>query len=140
MANRNDAHLLEGCVPGVHTGPRERDQPSSTGRAGTPCSQPGTRTACCSTSTPCRSRRTKSFENFDTGNGKINRKMNLYSDGRRWETRAEKGKRTVIGDGPKAGAYPGGMHRMHVHPPSHPVHPPPRPCASPPLPSLKGWL
>ncbi len=23
------------------------------------------------------------------------------------------------------GAYPGGMHRMHVHPPSPPVHPPP---------------
>ncbi len=39
----------------------------------------------------------------------------------------------------QAGAYPGGMHRMHVHPPSPPVHPPPRPCASPP-PHLKGWL
>ncbi len=29
-------------------------------------------------------------------------------------------------------AYPGGMHRMHVHPPPGGVHPP--------LPSLKGWL
>jgi hypothetical protein len=36
-------------------------------------------------------------------------------------------------------AYPGGMHRMHVHPPSPPVHPPPAMCI-PPLPSLKGWL
>jgi hypothetical protein len=25
----------------------------------------------------------------------------------------------------QAGAYPGGMHRMHVYPPSPPVHPPP---------------
>ena len=30
------------------------------------------------------------------------------------------------------GAYPGGMHRMHVHPPSPPLCIPPRPCASPP--------
>jgi hypothetical protein len=33
-----------------------------------------------------------------------------------------------------AGAYPGGMHRMHVHPPSPPCASPPRPCASPPQP------
>jgi hypothetical protein len=33
----------------------------------------------------------------------------------------------------QSGAYPGGMHRMHVHPPPLPVHPP-RPCASPPQP------
>jgi hypothetical protein len=40
---------------------------------------------------------------------------------------------------PRRNRYPGGMHRMHVHPPSPPpVHPlppcasPPRPCASPP--------
>ncbi len=40
------------------------------------------------------------------------------------------------------GAYPGGMHRMHVHPPNPPppCASPPRPCASAPLPSLKGWL
>ncbi len=40
---------------------------------------------------------------------------------------------------PTSGAYPGGMHRMHVHPPSPPVHPPPAMCI-PPFPSLKGWL
>ncbi len=35
--------------------------------------------------------------------------------------------------GKKAGAYPGGMHRMHVHPPSPPpVHPPPAMCIPPP--------
>jgi hypothetical protein len=35
-------------------------------------------------------------------------------------------------------AYPGGMHRMHVNPPSPPppVHPPPAMCIPPP--SLKG--
>jgi hypothetical protein len=37
-------------------------------------------------------------------------------------------------------AYPGGMHRMHVHPPTPPCASPPWPCACPPLPSLKGWL
>jgi hypothetical protein len=38
-------------------------------------------------------------------------------------------------------AYPGGMHRMHVHPPYPPcASPPPWPCAPPPLHSLKGWL
>ncbi len=37
-------------------------------------------------------------------------------------------------------AYPGGMHRMHVHPPYSPcASPPPRPV-HPPLSSLKGWL
>ncbi len=30
------------------------------------------------------------------------------------------------------GAYPGGMHRMHVHPPPCASPPPPRPFASPP--------
>ncbi len=39
-------------------------------------------------------------------------------------------------------AYPGGMHRMHVHPPC--ASPPPWPCASPPSPAWKagyekGW-
>ncbi len=28
----------------------------------------------------------------------------------------------------QTGAYPGGMHRMHVHPPTLPVHPPPSPA------------
>ncbi len=46
----------------------------------------------------------------------------------------------IIGTWYTAVAYPGGMHRMHVHPPpraSPPghVHPPPRPCASPPAPA-----
>ncbi len=40
----------------------------------------------------------------------------------------------------RPGAYPGGMLRMHVHPPlPPPVHPPPG-HVHPPLPSLKGWL
>jgi hypothetical protein len=38
-----------------------------------------------------------------------------------------------------AGAYPGGMRRMHVHPPSPPCASPPG-HVHPPLPSLKGWL
>ncbi len=44
----------------------------------------------------------------------------------------------------RPGAYPGGMHRMHVHPPLPPMCIPPSPmcipppCASP-LPSLKGY-
>ncbi len=37
-------------------------------------------------------------------------------------------------------AYPGGMHRMHVHPPSPPLCIPPLGHVHPPLPSLKGWL
>ncbi len=39
------------------------------------------------------------------------------------------------------GAYPGGMHRMHVHPPSPPCASPPghvQKMCIPPLPSLKG--
>jgi hypothetical protein len=36
-------------------------------------------------------------------------------------------------DAEKAGAYPGGMHRMHVHPPSPPcASPPPAMCIPPP--------
>ncbi len=36
-----------------------------------------------------------------------------------------------------SGAYPGGMHRMHVHPPSPPgASPPPAMCILP-LPSLR---
>jgi hypothetical protein len=33
-------------------------------------------------------------------------------------------------------AYPGGMHRMHVHPPPPPMCIPPRPCSSPPPPAM----
>ncbi len=35
-------------------------------------------------------------------------------------------------------AYPGGMHRMHVHPPSPPVHPPPG-HVHPPPPQPERW-
>ncbi len=57
----------------------------------------------------------------------------------KWHIRKEKSEKVPCFEVLDAGAYPGGMHRMHVHPPPC-AFPPLAMCIPPPLPSLKGWL